>query len=224
MPSGGGFEDAGAVSFACGAGWAPQDQERLLMHLLRPALGVRRARQLAKALMERFGSLPETLAADQRRLRGAGVGPATIRLLSAVMEASEKLARERIDDGRPVLTSWSQLLDYLHVAMAYKSIEQFRVLFLDKKCRLIADEVQQVGTVDHTPVYPREVIRRSLELSATALILVHNHPSGDPAPSSADVRMTREIAESAKPLGITVHDHIIIGRWGRVSLRALKLL
>ena len=108
--------------------------------------------------------------------------------------------------------------------MAYQSIEQFRILFLDKKNRLIADEVQQTGTVDHTPVYPREVIRRSLELSATALILVHNHPSGDPAPSSADVRMTREIQDVAKPLGITLHDHIIIGKTGHASLRGLKLL
>ncbi len=107
--------------------------------------------------------------------------------------------------------------------MAFEPVEQFRILFLDKKNRLIADEVQQVGTVDHTPVYPREVIRRALELSATALILVHNHPSGDPAPSSADVRMTREISDAAKGIGIIVHDHIIIGRAGHASLRALKL-
>ncbi len=108
--------------------------------------------------------------------------------------------------------------------MAYETIEQFRILFLDKKNRLIADEVQQVGTVDHTPVYPREVIRRALELSSTALILVHNHPSGDPAPSSADVRVTRDIVEAAKPLGITLHDHIIIGKSGHASLRGLKLI
>jgi DNA repair protein RadC len=108
--------------------------------------------------------------------------------------------------------------------MAFEDIEQFRILFLDKKNRLIADEVRQTGTVDHTPVYPREVIRRSLELSATALILVHNHPSGDPSPSSADVQMTRAISDVAKPLGITVHDHIIIGKSGHVSMRALKLL
>jgi DNA repair protein RadC len=108
--------------------------------------------------------------------------------------------------------------------MAYETIEQLRILFLDKKNRLIADEVQQTGTVDHTPVYPREVIRRSLELSATALILVHNHPSGDPAPSSADIRMTKEIADIAKPLGITLHDHIIVGKSGHTSLRGLKLI
>ncbi|MNL52664.1 hypothetical protein D3C87_1758580 [compost metagenome] len=108
--------------------------------------------------------------------------------------------------------------------MAFESIEQFRILFLDKKNRLIADEVQQTGTVDHTPVYPREVIKRSLELSATALILVHNHPSGDPTPSSADIRMTREIADIAKPLGIVLHDHIIVGKSGHASLRGLKLI
>jgi DNA repair protein RadC len=107
--------------------------------------------------------------------------------------------------------------------MAFESVEQFRILFLDKKNRLIADEVQQVGTVDHTPVYPREVIRRTLELSATAIILVHNHPSGDPSPSSADVRMTKDLNEIARQMGISVHDHIIIGRNGHASLKALKL-
>ena len=116
------------------------------------------------------------------------------------------------------------MIDYCHSQMAFESIEHFRVLFLDKKNRLIADEVQQTGTVDHTPVYPREVIKRSLELSATALILVHNHPSGDPAPSAADIRMTKEIADVAKPLGIVLHDHIIIGKSGHASLRGLRLI
>jgi DNA repair protein RadC len=124
---------------------------------------------------------------------------------------------------QPILSSWTQLLDYFKSQMAYEDIEQFRILFLDKKNKLIADEVQQTGTVDHTPVYPREVIRRSLELSATAIILVHNHPSGDPTPSAADVRMTKEINEVARPLGITLHDHIIIGRTGHVSLRSQNL-
>ena len=115
-------------------------------------------------------------------------------------------------------------MDYCRAAMAFEDVEQLRILFLDKKNRLIADEVQQVGTVDHTPVYPREVIRRSLELSATALILVHNHPSGDPTPSTADIQMTRQIADVAKPLGITLHDHIIIGRAGHASFRSLRLI
>jgi DNA repair protein RadC len=123
----------------------------------------------------------------------------------------------------PILSSWTQLIDYCTAHMAYESIEQFRVLFLDKKNRLIADEVQQTGTVDHTPVDPREVIKRALELSATAVILVHNHPSGDPSPSSADVRMTRQIADIGKSMGITLHDHIIVGKSGHASLRSLKL-
>ena len=122
-----------------------------------------------------------------------------------------------------MLGSWNEVIDYCRAHMAFEDKEQFRILFLDKRNQLIADEVQQVGTVDHTPVYPREVIRRSLELSATALVLVHNHPSGDPTPSTADVRMTKAIADVAKPLGITVHDHIIIGRSGHVSMRGLKL-
>jgi DNA repair protein RadC len=123
-----------------------------------------------------------------------------------------------------VLSSWTAVLDYCRTAMAFAEREQFRLLFLDKRNALIADEVQQSGTVDHTPVYPREVVRRALELSASALILVHNHPSGDPTPSSADVSMTREIINVAKPLGISVHDHIIVGREGHASLKGLRLI
>jgi DNA repair protein RadC len=126
--------------------------------------------------------------------------------------------------GRQVLTSWSQVIDYCRTSMAFETVEQFRILFLDKKNALIADEVQQTGTVDHTPVYPREVVRRALELSATAIILVHNHPSGDPTPSRADIDMTRTIVDTAKPLGIAVHDHIIIGKSGHASLKGLKLI
>jgi DNA repair protein RadC len=125
---------------------------------------------------------------------------------------------------RQVLSSWTAVLDYCRTAMAFAEREQFRILFLDKRNQLIADEVQQVGTVDHTPVYPREVIKRALELSATAVILVHNHPSGDPTPSRADIEMTRQIVEIAKPLGIAVHDHIIVGRNGHASLKGLKLI
>jgi DNA repair protein RadC len=126
--------------------------------------------------------------------------------------------------ARQVLASWQQVIDYCHAAMAFETREQFRILFLDKRNVLIADEVQQTGTVDHTPVYPREVMRRALELSASALILVHNHPSGDPTPSRADIDMTRTIVETGKPLGIVVHDHIIIGRQGHASLRGLQLM
>jgi DNA repair protein RadC len=123
-----------------------------------------------------------------------------------------------------LLSSWSSVLDYCRTAMAFAAREQFRILFLDKKNALIADEVQQVGTVDHTPVYPREIVRRALELSATAIILVHNHPSGDPMPSQADITMTRQIVDVAKPMGIIVHDHIIVGRDGHASFKGLRLL
>ena len=125
---------------------------------------------------------------------------------------------------RTVLSSWSSVIDYCRTAMAYEDKEQFRLLFLDKRNQLIADEVQQVGTVDHTPVYPREVVKRALELSATALILVHNHPSGDPTPSRADIQMTQAIIDVAKPLGISVHDHIIVGKEGHASFKGLKLI
>ncbi len=125
---------------------------------------------------------------------------------------------------RHVLTSWNAVLDYCRLAMGFEAREQFRVLFLDKKNRLIADEVQQRGTVDHTPVYVREVVKRALELSASAIILVHNHPSGDPTPSRADIDMTREIVSAAKPLGVVIHDHIIVGRQGHASFKGLKLI
>jgi DNA repair protein RadC len=140
-----------------------------------------------------------------------------------VQAAAERLTRDQVK-GRPVLSSWSALIDYCRAAMAFADKEQFRILFLDKRNRLIADERQQVGTVDHTPVYPREVIKRALELSATAIILVHNHPSGDPTPSATDIEMTQTIVETAAPLGIAVHDHLIIGKDGHASFRALKLI
>jgi DNA repair protein RadC len=126
--------------------------------------------------------------------------------------------------GRQVLSSWTAVIDYCTAAMAFETKEHFRILFLDKRNALIADEVQQSGTVDHTPVYPREVIKRALELSATALILVHNHPSGDPTPSRADIEMTKRIVETASPLGISVHDHIIIGKGGHASMKGLRLI
>ncbi len=125
---------------------------------------------------------------------------------------------------RTVLGSWSSVIDYCRASMAFAQVEQFRILFLDKRNSLIADEVQQTGTVDHTPVYPREVLKRALEVSASAIILVHNHPSGDPTPSQADIRMTREIADIGRPLGVLVHDHIIVGRNGHASLKGLKLI
>ena len=178
----------------------------------------------AKALLERFGSLAEVLGAPAHLLAEVkGIGPAVAFDLKLVATAAERMLQSQIR-GRQVLSSWSQVIDYCRAAMAFEPREQFRILFLDKKNALIADEVQQTGTVDHTPVYPREVVRRALELSATAIILVHNHPSGDPTPSRADIDMTRTIADTAKPLGIALHDHIIIGKNGHASLKGLQLL
>jgi DNA repair protein RadC len=194
----------------------------LVFHVVIPR---RDTKELAKALLKRFGSFSSVLAAPAERLEEfAGLGDVTIANLKVFQAAAQRFAKDKVSSDQPILSSWTALIDYCRSAMAFEDVEQFRILFLDKKNRLIADEVQQVGTVDHTPVYPREVIKRSLELSATALILVHNHPSGDPSPSSADVQMTRQINEIAKPLGIAVHDHIIIGKSGHVSMKGLKLL
>jgi len=181
-------------------------------------------KQRAKALIKRFGSLAEVLGAPQRLLTEVDdIGDAAALDLKVVAAAAQRMVRSEIK-GREILSSWNNVLDYCRAVMAFEEREQFRILFLDKKNALIADEVQQTGTVDHTPVYPREVVRRALELSATALILVHNHPSGDPTPSRADIDMTRTIIESAKPLGIAVHDHIIIGKKGHASMKGLLLI
>ena len=178
---------------------------------------------LAKRLIERFGTLGDIFAAEPAQLREFEIDQRTLVLFRAIRESGRRLAERKVKD-MPVLTNWQQLIDYCHAALAHEKTEQFRILFLDRKNVLIADEVQQTGTVDHTPVYPREVIRRALELSSTAIILVHNHPSGDPAPSRADIEMTRTIMETAKPLGIAVHDHIIIGRKGVASMKGLRLI
>jgi DNA repair protein RadC len=184
----------------------------------------RDTKPIAKALLKRFGTLSEVLAAPPGRLKEMeGIGEAVVSELKLIKAFVERTAGEAVRK-RPVLTSWSALLDYCRASMAFEEREQFRILFLDKKNALIADEVQGVGTVDHTPVYPREVIRRALELSATAIILVHNHPSGDPTPSRADVQMTETIVEVGKPLGIVVHDHLVIGREGHASFKGLGLI
>ncbi len=202
---------------------ALQDYELLELVLFR-LLPRRDTKPIAKALLKRFGSFSEVLSAPPQLLEEIdGLGPTAVTDLKVILAAAQLFARDQVPD-RPVLGSWKSLIDYCHAQMAYETREQFRILFLDKKNKLIADEVQQIGTVDHTPVYPREVIRRTLELSATAIILVHNHPSGDPSPSSADVQMTKSIADIARPLGITVHDHIIIGKSGHASLKGLKLI
>ena len=152
-----------------------------------------------------------------------GLGEAAITEIKLVRAAALRLVRGEVLE-RPVLASWSQVLDYCRASMGFEAKEQFRILFLDKRNQMIADEVQQKGTVDHTPVYVREVVKRALELSATAIVLVHNHPSGDPTPSRADVEMTKQIVAAAKPLGVVVHDHIIVGKQGHVSFRGLGLI
>ena len=181
-------------------------------------------KEAAKALLKRFGSFAEVLGAPEHLLREVtGVGESAAMDLKAVAAAASRMARAEVV-ARPVLGSWAQVIEYCRAAMAFEPREQFRILFLDKKNLLIGDEVQQQGTVDHTPVYPREIVRRALELSASAIILVHNHPSGDPTPSRADIDMTRTIVDTARPLGIVVHDHIIIGRDGHASLKGLQLI
>ena len=179
---------------------------------------------LAKALLERFGSLGEVLAADSARLLALpGMGEAAVAALKAAEEAGRRLARAEVME-RPLLSSWDKVLGYCRAALGRAEVERFHLLFLDRKNRLIADETQQRGTVDHTPVYPREVVKRALELGASALILVHNHPSGDPTPSQADIEMTEEIVEAGRTLGIVVHDHIVISRESHASFRAMGLL
>jgi len=202
---------------------AVTDYELLELVLFR-ALPRRDVKPLAKSLISKFGSFAETIAASPQRLAEVvGLGDAAITELKVVEAAAHRLARGEVK-RRPVLASWSAVLDYCRAAMAFADKEQFRILFLDKRNQLIADEVQQVGTVDYTPVYPLEVVKRALELSATAVILVHNHPSGDPTPSRADIQMTRQIVEVAKPLGISVHDHIIVGKEGHASLKGLGVM
>jgi len=202
---------------------AVSDYELLELVLFR-AIPQRDVKPLAKELIAKFGSFAEVVAAPRARLKEIkGIGDAVADELKIVHAASSRLARVQMQK-RPVLSSWSTVIDYCRTAMAYEDKEQFRLLFLDKRNQLIADELQQRGTVDHTPVYPREVVKRALELSATALILVHNHPSGDPTPSRADIQMTQAIVEVARPLGIAVHDHIIVGKEGHSSFKGLKLI
>jgi DNA repair protein RadC len=206
-----------ALSFA-----ALPDYE-LLELLLARSLPRGDIKPLAKTLLARFGGLAGVLGAGREELKAvAGIGAAAALDLKLVHEATVRMGRGEVA-RRPVISSWSALLAYAKVAMAQAAREQFRVLFLDKKNQLIADEVMNEGTVDHAPVYPREVMRRALELSASAVILAHNHPSGDPTPSAADVTMTRQVADAGRVMGIAVHDHIVVGRDGVASLKALGL-
>jgi DNA repair protein RadC len=209
------FRDAGGDTLP--------DYELLELVLMR-SIPRRDVKPLAKQLIKQFGSFAEVIGAPANRLvESDGIGEATATDIKIIEAAARRLLRGEVAQ-RPVLSSWTSVIDYCRAAMAFADKEQFRILFLDKRNALLADEVQQTGTVDHTPVYPREVVKRALELSATAIIMVHNHPSGDPTPSGADIRMTREIAEIAKPLGVLLHDHIIVGRNGHTSFRGANLL
>lgn len=178
----------------------------------------------AKALIAKFGSFAEAVSAPVERLvEVKGVGPKTALDLQIIKAAATKLGQESIL-GRPVLSSWTALLDYCRSAMQFEGTEQFRVLFLDRKNRLIADEVLGRGTIDRAPVYPREIIKRALELESTALILTHNHPSGDPTPSQSDIDITKEIVQACKAIRVSVHDHLIIGRENIASFKTLGLM
>ncbi|MEM7443081.1 MAG: DNA repair protein RadC [Pseudomonadota bacterium] len=196
----------------------------LLELLLFGAIPRRDVKPLAKQLLERFGGFAGVLAADPAQLESqGGLGPSAIATLKAVQAAAERMLRQQVT-GKPVLSGWDQLLAYLSVAMQNLATEQFRLLFLDRRNTLIADEVQQKGTVDQAPVYPREVVKRVLDLDASAIILVHNHPSGDPTPSQADIAMTRQLADALSAIDVAVHDHVIVGRGSHASFRGLGLL
>jgi DNA repair protein RadC len=215
-----GHRDRLRARFAAGGAEAMPDYELMELVLFR-ALPRRDVKPIAKRLIARFGSFAEAVAAPVERLAEVeGMGASAALDLRIITAASQRITKGAVAK-RHVLSSWASVLDYCRTAMAFAEREEFRILFLDKRNQLIADEVQQRGTVDHTPVYPREIVRRALELSATAVVLVHNHPSGDPAPSGADIRMTKDIITIAGPMGISVHDHIIVGRNGHASLKGL---
>jgi DNA repair protein RadC len=200
-----------------------QDYE-LVELLLFMAIPRRDVKPLAKTLLKRFGSFPELMAAPVEELvKVEGVSDNTACALKAVAAAAHRMTRQELSQ-RPILSNWDRLMDYCHSTMAFEKREHFRILFLNKKNHLLADEIQGSGTVDHTPAYPREVVKRALELGATSMILLHNHPSGDPKPSHADIDMTRQIMLAAEPFSILIHDHIIISRNGYCSMKGEGLL
>ncbi|MGB0959800.1 MAG: RadC family protein [Halocynthiibacter sp.] len=204
------FEDGGAE--------AVPDYELLELVLFR-AIPRKDVKPIAHALMATFGDFNRVITApDARLLEIDGVGPSVVTDLKIIAASAQRMARAKVMDQH-VISSWDAVLDYCHTTMAHSETEQFHILFLDRKNRLIADEAQAKGTVDHVPVYPREVVKRALELNASSLILVHNHPSGDPTPSEADITMTAQIQDAAEALSITLHDHIIIGRERELSFR-----
>ncbi|MDJ0826308.1 MAG: DNA repair protein RadC [Rhodobacter sp.] len=209
--------------FMAGGAAAMPDYELLELVLFRT---IRRGdvKPLARRLIDHFGDFNRVISAPAERLTEVeGVGEALVQDLKILEAAAHRMARAKVL-RRQVLSGWDALLDYCHTVMAHRETEQFRVLYLDRKNVLIADEEQAKGTVDHVPVYPREVVKRALELNASALILVHNHPSGDPSPSNADISMTRAIDEAAQALGLSLHDHLIIGKSNELSFRAAGYL
>ena len=209
------FDEAGADGMP---------EYELLELLLFRALSRGDVKPLAKRLIERFGSIGGVLGAEREALKNVeGVGDIVIHTLKLAQALNERTLRETVT-GRPVIGSWEAVVDYCTAQLAHRTAEHFRVLFLDSRNALIKDEEQQQGTVDHVVLYPREVIKRALELGASAVILVHNHPSGDPSPSRADVELTKEIAKAGATMGVTVHDHLVIGRSRHVSLREAGLL
>ena len=209
------FAEKGAESLA--------DYELLELYLFR-SIPRRDVKPIAKDLIAKFGNFAEVIAAPIDRLTEVkGISEKIALDLKILRAAATKLGQESIL-GRPVLSSWSALLDYCRSAMQFEATEQFRVLFLDRKNRLIADEVLGKGTVDRAPVYPREILKRALAHESTAIILTHNHPSGDPTPSQSDIDMTKEIVQACKPIRVAVHDHLIIGRNDVVSFKSLGLM
>jgi len=179
---------------------------------------------IAKALIKRFGSFGEVVsAAPDELMQVKGVGEVAATALKAVQAAAQRLLQTKVI-ARDAISSWNDLIAYCTARMAYNAIEEFRVLYLDRKNKVIADEAQQRGTVDHTPVYPREVVKRALELNASALVMVHNHPSGDPTPSRADIEMTRKVKDAAAAVAITLHDHVVVSRGGSVSFKSQGLV
>jgi len=203
------------------------DDRTLLELILRPGLGAA-AGEVADDLLTSFGTFSQVLAAPEARLRRiSATAPIPLEIastLAATRLAAERLAKARINPNEPVLADWGSLMDYLHIKLGFEPVEHLRVLYLDDAKRLIADEAHQRGTVNHTPLYPREIIKRALELGATALVMVHNHPCGALNPSVADLTSTRTVMQIGHPLGITVFDHVIVSKAGHASLRALKLI
>ncbi len=193
----------------------------LLLTLAKPRVD---CKPLAKDLLKRFGSLPALMAADPESLRGIdGVGDSTVTALKIVQAMAQRMLKRDVLD-KPVLDSWNKVLDYCHSVMAQERAEQLRLFFLDGRNALVADEVQSKGTVNHTPLYVREVVKRALELGASALIMAHNHPTGDPSPSRDDIALTREVRNALNTVGVSLHDHIIIGRKGHCSLRSMNVI